>query len=648
MSDKQYLLLLCLMLAHPATAQEGAPFVLDTIEVRAELPEALDWDETGISNERLSTEFQGSPLQTILRGAPGVTVVGGAAGGAETAVNIRGLQDFGRVAVTIDGMRQNFARSGHDANGTFAVDTEMLRAITVSRGPGAKAGAIGGALEMRTVEAGDLLPDDGGPVGGEVRLRYGTLSETPTLHGAVAGRLSDAFDLTVAGTRAETGDYTAPDGTKVYAWQQTQSSLATLGFTSENGARLTFGASRLHMDYYTGRLSSLPRENDLRTDTLSLGYQADDVWGGWAVNGKLYEVATKVSQRLLTEDLAPIGEDRSYDTGTTGLLIEMARVFGAGLTDHDIGLTLEGFRDRVTTDDPANDSLTPSGNRDLWSLAVQDRIDIGPATIILGLSADSYRLRSPDATVTGEALSPRIALEYPVGSAVTLYGGMALASRFPSLNETLVNGVHPEPADFPVRPNPELRPERMRSFEIGIGYDRQDLITAGDTLHLRATGFYNKIDDYIGLVRVGGLFSGHYQYNNVDNVRIRGIELEASYQSGGFFGELAGQVLDGIDLATGLELTSVPPDRLVLTAGYRSPDGRRELGARLTSVGTKEGGAMPGPAWQTVDLFYQQALSDRTSFGLTLNNIFDETYTAHLETQPSPGFNALASLIVRF
>lgn len=636
------------VLASPVSAQDTEPYLLDTIEVAAEMPEALAWDETEISEDQLETQFQGSNLQTILRSAPGVTVLGGAAGGAESAVNIRGLQDYGRVAVTVDGMRQNFSRSGHSANGSFAVDTEMLREISVSRGPGAKAGAIGGALEMRTVEAADLLPADGGRVGGEFRLRYGTLSEQPTVHGALAAQISGAVDLTVAATSAEVGDYTAPDGTYVYAWQETKSRLATLGFTAENGSRLTFSASRLDMDYYTGRTSGLPRDNDLRTDSYSFGYQADDVLGGWAINAKLYDVSTQVSQRLLAEQLVPTGVDRSYNTGTAGILIEGARLFAIGTTDHDIGVTFEGFRDTVTTDDPANESLTPAGNRELWSLAVEDRISVGRAIVTLGLSADSYKLDSQDATVTGAALSPRIALELPVSSDVTLYGGLALASRFPSLNETLVNGMHPEPADFPVRPNPDLLPERMRSFELGIGYARQDLFTSGDFLEFRATGFHNEIEDYLGLVRTGGLFNGYYQYDNIDNVRIRGLELEASYQAGVFFGDLAGQVLDGIDLATGDELTSVPPDRLVLTAGYRSLDGRRELGARLTTVGTKEGGTLPSPAWQTVDLFYQQALSDRTTLGVTLNNIFNENYTPHLDTQPSPGFNAQASLIVRF
>ena len=64
-----------------------------------------------------------------------------AATAPETSINIRGLQDFGRVAVVIDGARQNFQRSGHNAN---VVPQPLLRgaaraprgvAATPRRGP---------------------------------------------------------------------------------------------------------------------------------------------------------------------------------------------------------------------------------------------------------------------------------------------------------------------------------------------------------------------------------------------------------------------------------------------------------------------------------------------------------------------------------
>ena len=43
-----------------------------------------------------------------------------------TAINIRGLQDFGRVAVVVDGARQNYQRTGHFANGSFFLDPELV------------------------------------------------------------------------------------------------------------------------------------------------------------------------------------------------------------------------------------------------------------------------------------------------------------------------------------------------------------------------------------------------------------------------------------------------------------------------------------------------------------------------------------------
>lgn len=52
-----------------------------------------------------------------------------------TVINIRGLQDFGRVAVVVDGARQNYQRTGHNANGSFFLDPEMVGGVDVVRGP---------------------------------------------------------------------------------------------------------------------------------------------------------------------------------------------------------------------------------------------------------------------------------------------------------------------------------------------------------------------------------------------------------------------------------------------------------------------------------------------------------------------------------
>jgi outer membrane receptor protein involved in Fe transport len=80
-------------------------------------------------------------------------VVSGAWRRPATVINIRGLRDFGRVAVVVDGARQNYQRSGHNANGSFFLDPELVGGVEVVRGPTANiygSGAIGGVVSFRT------------------------------------------------------------------------------------------------------------------------------------------------------------------------------------------------------------------------------------------------------------------------------------------------------------------------------------------------------------------------------------------------------------------------------------------------------------------------------------------------------------------
>jgi len=83
-----------------------------------------------------------------------------------TAINIRGLQDFGRVAVVVDGARQNYQRTGHNANGSFFLDPELVGGVDIVRGPTANiygSGAIGGVVSFRTKDIDDVVrPGDAG------------------------------------------------------------------------------------------------------------------------------------------------------------------------------------------------------------------------------------------------------------------------------------------------------------------------------------------------------------------------------------------------------------------------------------------------------------------------------------------------------
>lgn len=635
------------LVAAGAAAQtpEAEPVQLDTLVVTAPRGEGAA-RRAGVERDEMLGVWQGAGIETILNGIPGVTTES-TPGDPAIAVNIRGLQSQGRVVVTIDGARQNFARSDHGANGTFYADPEMLRSMEVVRGPaGADAapGAIGGTLALRTVEAADLIAPDR-IQGGEARIRYGELTADPTLHLAYARRFGTAASALLAFTRSKADDYEAGDGTKVDAADTTLSGLGKLAFSPAAGHDVTLSYSALNSEFRTGIYSGFPRRNEMDASNATLGYE----FGLGAVT--LYRSETEVSQQSLDDRLKAYGPWRSYRITTDGLRGTLNRELALGRTDHALTLVAEGFRDEVTSNDPnaLAGSLTPSGERRIGSVLVEDAISFGERTqAILGLRYLGYWLDSDDGDASDASLAPSLTLQRRVWGGLTLYGTLARADRPPTLNETLVNALHPPPATFYIRPNPDLKPESAFSAEIGATLSLADLVLPGDTLDARVAVYRNDVDDYIGLAQRGTLFDAYFQYDNIDDVRIEGAELEIAYDAQIAFASIGGQLMDGTNRKTDGPVSGIPPNRLTLTGGLRNRAQTLEGGARVNIVGSREDGVLSSKAWTTLDLFLTAQIGARASFGLALNNVTDETYTPYLNTQPSPGFNALASLSIAF
>ncbi|MGY4302341.1 outer membrane receptor protein involved in Fe transport [Bradyrhizobium sp. i1.4.4] len=102
---------------------------------------------------------QASTVGDLIYNVPGVWVQN-RGDEPSTSINIRGLQDFGRVAVVVDGARQNYQRTGHFANGSFFLNPELISGIDIVRGPTANiygSGAIGGVASFRTKDIEDVV-----------------------------------------------------------------------------------------------------------------------------------------------------------------------------------------------------------------------------------------------------------------------------------------------------------------------------------------------------------------------------------------------------------------------------------------------------------------------------------------------------------
>ncbi len=154
-----------IMLASGAAAQQSVPMIqiIDPITLLATKTEEKAIDTlAAVSTIRQDQIDRRMATRTsdLFMGMPGVWFQE-RADDPGTSIVIRGLQDFGRVAVNIDGARQNFQRTGHNSNGIFYIDPEMIGGVDVDlRGPVANiygSGAIGGVASFRTKDVEDVL-----------------------------------------------------------------------------------------------------------------------------------------------------------------------------------------------------------------------------------------------------------------------------------------------------------------------------------------------------------------------------------------------------------------------------------------------------------------------------------------------------------
>lgn len=174
------------------------------------------------------------------------------------------------------------------------------------------------------------------------------------------------------------------------------------------------------------------------------------------------------------------------------------------------------------------------------ALYIQDVITYNGLEVTLGGRFDRYDRqikKSGSYKFQASKFSPRVALAYTFFDSVTLLGGYAQSFRAPTPHETSQAG-YVNQAYYYI-PNPNLKAETAKEFEVGLSYAKENLI-ADDALSFKGIYFYGNINDMIALKALpemgtppasGNLSPRQYgQYQNVDNAIRHGYELSANYQ----------------------------------------------------------------------------------------------------------------------
>ncbi|MCZ8547668.1 TonB-dependent hemoglobin/transferrin/lactoferrin family receptor [Mesorhizobium qingshengii] len=649
-----------------------------------------------VGQEQLDRRMATTPNEMLL-GVPGIAAQADARR-VSTSINIRGLQDFGRVAIIVDGARQNFQRSDHGTQSTFYIDPELVKSVDVIRGPVANtygSGAIGGVVFFDTKDAEDFLkPEE--TWGASVTGRYESNGKGWTTSASGAYRFNENWDVLGNIVYRNYDDYKDGGGDTVKGTGfDVLSGLlkTTIRPTDNSELKLGWVGSS---DGWREISSGVPiNDADLKSNTFTARYNITDEDKSWldlhintSYNKTNLDLTSLVPLNRFdptTGDsiILPAGSTSTFDVGTAAIDIWNTSRFETGGVAHELTYGGDWVNDDVETGGTAGgDSFyTPSGKRNVSGAYVQDKLTWDWLEIIAGLRYDSYSLKDSTHETSGDRLSPRITVGVsPFESAslagLQFYGTYAEGYRSPSLTETLISGNHPTGVTFPFLPNPNLRPETGKTVEFGVNYKQNDILEAGDALRIKAAYFNNDVDDYIEGASFGASFSdptsacpvdwdqlmnnpGYipicYQYQNFAKAKINGFELEGVYDAGWGYAGLSASITNGHTISyDGIraDLATIPSSQVTAQLGLRFLEDKLTVGGEVQYNGKPKGNAVARD-YTLVNAFASYEATDNLKVDFRADNLFDVKYANPLNGSTTvavyePGITLKLAATMRF
>ncbi|MBA2924430.1 TonB-dependent hemoglobin/transferrin/lactoferrin family receptor [Pseudomonas sp. P7] len=551
------------------------------------------------------------------------------------SVNIRGVQDYGRVNMNIDGMRQNFNVNGHQQrNGTLLIDPEFISSIEIDKGSQSGQGGaavLGGIASFKTLDASEFLKD-GKEYGGRIRAGHGIgeLGNGTNFNGSGVFAFGDERgDVLVGYSERHFGDYRSGNhndqklGTNLRArkampgafddWLNsevgdmgsvTRSQIVKLGLNLPNDQRVQLSYLESDSDsndawaYTSDDNQSVfyqrVSKNNLNAKNFALDYSYTPDNPLIDLKAKAYYVTTQLD-RTNAPNGATVGTGNyvgtytdHFQTDTWGLQGDNTSRFDFGQLGHvswNYGgeLYQDEFKPRTNKVEATNDLAllpyaeggTPGGKRTIASLFNNLQYEYGDwLTLDGGLRYDRYRLEGEtgmtlyrrDRFYSSLVGAKRVVEVYDVdreegqfsptfGIAVKpgldwlqLYTRWGKGWRPPAVTETFMTGrPHGGGSGERVFPNPYLKPEESKDWEVGVNVFKEGLLFGDDRLGIKVAYFDTKIENFSFLntsvslpETTSGGFLGTMAYvNNTNPTRFRGLEYQLNYDMGRVYANLS-------------------------------------------------------------------------------------------------------------
>jgi Outer membrane cobalamin receptor protein len=487
-----------LALALPVHAEDVPLFVGDEIVVTpTRAPQKLS-DTLAAATVLTRSDIEASgalDLPALLQGLPGVEISQTGGFGSQTAIRMRGGESD-HTLVLVDGLRVNSVSAGTAAIEHLSLDD--IERIEIVRGNVSSvygSEAIGGVVRIFTRQGR-------GPVRPRLNVGAGT-DDFRNLSAGVGGELKPGLSVDFSAGRTEAGGFSsvkkryASDDPAIDPWDSflpadadddtTRNTHFNFRLNHQIGDRLAWGidARQNRADIELDGSYADHAEHDLAAYSLHVQGRPLDNWTSRLTAGR--------STDELDSDFGGSAMDR-YHTRIDQLHWE--NTLSAGL--HMLRFGLEAQKQSLES------SLAYSETeRRAASAYAGAGLRFGAHDFDLSLRHDRY-------SDFGGHGTGRAAYGYSLTPALKSYAAVATAFKAPTFNELYL------PAWW--GGNPDLKPERSRSAELGLNY-------AGGGQFFQAVLFANRTEDLIAYVWPSNV--------NIGEARNRGLELS-------WHGELAG------------------------------------------------------------------------------------------------------------
>ncbi|OQM76976.1 TonB-dependent receptor domain-containing protein [Manganibacter manganicus] len=548
-------------------------------------------------------------LPSLLKSYPGVSVTTNGGMGADSSVSLRGTT-AAQTLVLVNGVRAGSATAG--TVNLSSIPLSSIERIEIAKGGHSAqygADAIGGIINIITRQGG--ICSDGRqscatatvgvmhPWGGYVSGNVQGQSESGVNYSFGAQVIgtegydftTSPYDLDKDGFLQGSANFALSkdfDAGRIYA-----DGLFTRGRTDYDSA---------YKDSFTGAVKYPADTADNTTFVGKVGARIDhsDTWASTVE----FMTAVDNSSNFRGEVK---GDD--FNTLRYGVLASTQKTFEYGEAKNTILGGVEAYRESI--DGSTGEGMEYANTkRDLAAVFGQYSFEYKALTIDTGIRYDHDEQ-------FGGATTYNIGASYELMDGLVARASYATGFRAPTFNDLY----------YPYSGNPDLRPEKSRSYEVGLNWSVTDQTTLDMAL------YRNDLDDMIAWAPVDPSNpSGFWQPSNVDKAGITGFEATLGHE---FNDEWAGRL--GIDIreplnkSPGVHGKYVPyGDRFKATAGLTyKPTEKLELSAAVIYGMSRYADAAnleKLPDYVTADFTAHYALDEQSQFKFSVANIFDEQY----------------------